>query len=78
MPVINRETTIEEFRAAVLAALDETAIDVFGITLFPLPQSPGASDCDLPNLFAAIDGHIETLAERYGFVMVDYEMESQP
>jgi hypothetical protein len=52
------------FRAALLTALDNAARNVFNRQL-------GASDQDLPRLFAALDAQIETLAERYDATLVE-------
>ena len=65
---INRERVQEEFRAAVLSALDTAARATFN----PPRNDAGASDADLPRLFKAIDAQIEALADRYDFALVTW------
>lgn len=70
----NSETVTERFRVAVLAALDEAAIETFGeLPLYQhvARQGSGAYDADLPRLFAAIDAQVEVLVDRYDVKLVD-------
>lgn len=57
MTTQDKTLAIETFRLAVLAALDEASIEVFGHNL-------GATDADLPKLFPAIDAQVQRLADR--------------
>ena len=63
---LDRETTLETFRDAVLRALDDAARQTFN----PPRNDAGATDADLPRLFAAIDAQVEALAERYRCALV--------
>ena len=64
---IDASCTIDTFREAILAALDETATKVFGVT----NPSPGAIDADLADLFRAIDRQVGRLATRYNVTLKD-------
>lgn len=69
---LDKDTVQDKFRVAVLAALDETARDVFGKLGFAVVgNGPGAADADLPELFRDIDRHVERLCARYDIVLVD-------
>ena len=67
---LNRDAVTDAFREAVLEALDTTAKEIFFDAKF------GATDADLPRIFKAIDAQIETLCERYGVVLVGYEVKA--
>lgn len=65
MRTIDKTRLTDAIREAVLAALDDAAPRLFeGSPLYGRDQ--GASDSDLPALFAVLDSHALTLAERYG------------
>lgn len=61
--MLKRDDVIEAFRTGLLAALDDIAADAFGLVGV---HHAGATDADLPELFAAIDAHADRLAARYG------------
>ncbi len=69
MRTINRALAVATFRAALLNALDQAAGVVFAGAP-TLGRDPGASDSDLPALFAPLDRHLETLAQRFGVELV--------
>lgn len=73
--IMNRDTTREKFRQAILAALDDVAQDVFGELPLCGSHSQGAIDADLPELFRGIDAQLDRLCERYNVVLVDYDPE---
>jgi hypothetical protein len=60
----------DAFRESVLAALDETAGRLFSGSP-QLGRDPGATDQDLPPLFAALDAHALRLADRFGFEVTE-------
>lgn len=66
-PYLTREWLIEDARDAVLSALDEFA-RASGLSNLPHGRE-GATDGDLPALFAVIDAHVDRLIERDGAVM---------
>lgn len=69
-----RKEVVEAFRDAVLAALDQTALEQFGeLEAFQYFAKSGAGswDQDLPALFKAIDRQAEVLADRYYVVLVE-------
>lgn len=66
---LNRDDVIENFRDAVLFALDQCAAETFRGA--KLPAQPGATDAELPALFKAIDDQAEALAARYGVELVE-------
>lgn len=77
MQVIEQTRLTEAFREAILKALDDTAAELFrGAPT--MGRDPGATDSDLPALFAAIDSHALKLAERYGVQVDDGEEEPGP
>lgn len=61
---IDRDATLDAFRAAVLRAFDETAAQLF-------VGKVGWNDQDLAKLFPAIDRHTETLVHRYNVMLCD-------
>ena len=65
----DKETAREIFRQHVLAAMDKAAREIFG-PLIPR-NSAGATDGDLPRLFAALDEQVDVLAARYETVLYD-------
>lgn len=69
MRTVNRALAVATFRAALLNALDQAAGIVFAGAP-TLGRDPGASDNDLPALFATLDLHIEVLAQRFGVELV--------
>jgi hypothetical protein len=62
----DKELATEIFRNAVLAALDEAAAQIFGISIPARNSGVGATDADLPALFKTIDAQLERLSVRYG------------
>lgn len=65
---LSREAFCEAARAAVLKALDTWAKE----TGMPLPAGQeGATDADLPALFAAIDAQVDRLIARASVVLLD-------
>ena len=71
MPVLNREDARDTFRQAVLEAMDKAAREIFGPAV--TRNDCGATDADLPQLFQALDAQLETVAERFGCTLVDYQ-----
>jgi hypothetical protein len=67
----NRTEVLDNFRQAILFALDDQARRNFRGA--KLPPQPGAVDDDLPALFQPLDAHVETLAARYGVELTDEE-----
>lgn len=67
---LDREYVRDQFRTAVLAALDETARTTF-IRSTANSGTEGASDGDLPTIFATLDAHVDALAERHGYTLSD-------
>jgi hypothetical protein len=74
---MNKDDVRDTFRDGLLAALDLLAREVFGALPAAQGRAPGASDADLPALFADIDRHVDRLCERYDVVLVDYETVAQ-
>lgn len=70
MRTVNRALAVATFRAALLNALDQAAIVVFAGAP-TLGRDPGASDVDLPPLFASLDAHVQALAQRFGVDLTD-------
>ena len=66
---VNRERVVEEFRRAVLRALDRAADQEFD----PPRNDSGAIDADLPRLFKAIDAQVDVLAKRYHITWSEIE-----
>jgi len=60
MTSLDREEMLNEFRRAVLDALDKAALEHFG------KANGGWHDRDLPALFKALDSHVDKLATRHG------------
>lgn len=61
----NMEDIREIFRAFLLAALDAAARKTFGVDNDQARFGRGATDADLPRLFAALDIQIDALVKRY-------------
>lgn len=57
---ITKEEFIDGARAVVLGALDEYMRELTGSD-----NARGAADADLPDLFAALDKHMERVASRF-------------
>jgi hypothetical protein len=71
MITLDRDTTLEPFRQAVLEALDKTAREVFAHFPLAARNDTGATDADLPELFKGIDAQVERLCQRYNAIMVE-------
>lgn len=69
MRAISRENTQETFRDHLLAALDKAAWRVFGYT--NSIKDAGATDRDLPELFKALDIHLDKVAARHDCCLVE-------
>jgi hypothetical protein len=66
---MDKEAVRTTFYEKVLEGLDEAAHRCFAD--FKLSDSPGATDADLPALFAAINEQIERICARLDVVLID-------
>ena len=68
---VNRSSTDEIFRAHILEALDRAAIEAFPLIPSSYRGMEGSGDDDLPELFKALDAHVQRLCKKYDIVRVD-------
>lgn len=70
---INRTKALDTFRARVLAALDDAALEAFPCIPSSYRGQEGSGDAELPDLFRALDAHVAKLCAKYDIVMVDHD-----
>ena len=70
------DTAREIFRNHVLEAMDEAALQIFGLQItggsIKNKETAGSTDADLPEIFRFLDDHLIRLSERYGVHLWDF------